>query len=251
MTCIRYNACMKSVFISDLHIKKQEDESASFFCRFLESKEIKEAEAIFLLGDIFDLCIGNHKQYIRKYNFFFEGLRTQQENGKKIYFFEGNHDFHLKNVFKKAGLNISYLTEGKVFNFNDKRVFVCHGYEVDYFNKYFKRWYNIYSSKWFSFFVSYILPFKAIEYLGDKASNNSKKRGSKTFNREVMEKKYLDGAQQLIKELDVDGVVCGHTHIQAGQQFSDKTFYYNLGFPVKEGQFLYFDGLKFYFTPCK
>ena len=247
MKCIGYNAIMKSVFISDLHIRNSEDLGASFFRHFVNSEETQCADAIFLLGDIFDLCIGNHRQYLKKYQFFFDSLRKLAEQGKEIYFFEGNHDFHLANVFKKADLNVNYLKHGKEFEFSGKRVFICHGYEVDFYNKYFKRWYRIYSSWWFSFFVSYLLPFKMIEYLGDKASKNSKKRGRKTFDKKVMEKKYIDGAMALLSEKNVDGVVSGHTHILSNHIFDDGKFYYNLGFPTKEGQFLYFDGLNFNF----
>ncbi len=247
MICNEYNANMKSVFLSDLHIQNKDDQSSLIFHKTLESPELSAADSLFLLGDIFDLCIGNHKQYIDKYDFFFKALKRLEDAGKKIYFIEGNHDFHLSDIFKSAKLNVEYLKKGKVFQFAGKSFFVCHGHEVDYYNIYFKRWYRIYSSKWFSFLVSYIFPFKLIEYLGAKASQDSKKRGQKTFNKDEMEKKYLIGAQALIKEKQLDGVICGHTHIKANIQFDDKTQYFNLGFPSKGKEFLFFDGENFRF----
>ena len=239
---------MKYVFISDLHIKTSNDDAAKFFEKFCLAPEVQSADKIVFLGDIFDLLIGEHHEYTQKFSFFFKNVSDFLDAGKEVVFIEGNHDFHFEKVFNsylskncKFPEKFSYLKKGKFFEYEKKRYYYCHGYEVDYFNKYFKRWYRIYSSSFFKFFVNWILNFGLIQKLGDWASKDSKRRGKKSFDFDQMKQKYIDGSKALIDELQVTGVICGHTHIPEFKFFDDERFYLNIGFPVRDKLFAYFN----------
>ena len=65
---------MKIVSISDVHIKTTDDERAQILTSFLSSQDAKEADEIILLGDIFDLMVGNKFQYVDKYSEIFNRL---------------------------------------------------------------------------------------------------------------------------------------------------------------------------------
>ena len=71
------------------------------FLRAVDSKEIKEPPQIFLLGDIFDFLTGEG-EYTQK--FYAEHLRLINKISQKveIFYFEGNHDFRLSNLFNKT-----------------------------------------------------------------------------------------------------------------------------------------------------
>ncbi len=244
---------MSCVFISDLHIQEEGDPAHKIYQKFVLHPLTQDADEIFLLGDIFDLCIGDHYGYTKKFEYFFNSIKSFLDSGKKVYFFEGNHDFHVRKVFRKYLKNTQnkenfyYQKNGMIKEINGKRFFICHGYEVDYFNIYFKRWYKIYNSYPFYFLVTYLLPFRLIQYLGNKASKDSKKRGKKTFDYRTMEQKYIEGAKALISEKGLDGVISGHTHIPANKTYDSGEHYLNVGFPVKHKQFLAFENEQYEF----
>lgn len=243
---------MKCSFISDIHIQNEGDAGCRVLSSFLTNPKTQDSDKVIFLGDIFEILIGEHKGFIEDYPSFFNGIVDLVNKGKEVVFIEGNHDFHFEKILtnyvsqntKNSNL-FRYLRDGEEIILNGNKYYYCHGYEVDYHNKYFKRWYKIYSSKLFAFYVSHILTHKLIKKLGDWASKDSKRRGKKKFDRELMKDKYLDGAKDLIREKNLKGVIAGHTHICSFTRFEDGTEYYNNGFPRKDQHFIHFNGNSF------
>lgn len=236
---------MNCVFISDLHIKRPEDLASRVFLEFCHHSHTLHADKVFLLGDIFDTLIGSHNEYLKKFSFFFEEIEKLIELDKEIIYIEGNHDFHFKGILdnyfannKRYPEKFRYLTSGEKIAIGDSKYYFCHGYEVDYFNKYFKRWHKIYSSDTMKFIANKVLSFKMIMSIAEWASKDSKKRGKKTFNYQQAKAKYLEGAKELIQEKEVKGVIAGHTHIFAEHTYPDETHYFNCGFPQRDKKFL-------------
>ncbi len=96
-----------SIFIADAH----ENDDRDYFWQFLllvEKGQIKPA-SLFLMGDMFDLLVGEVKlthKFAQKYIEKLEMLALKFP----IFYFEGNHDFNLSSFFKNV----------KVFSFNDQ-----------------------------------------------------------------------------------------------------------------------------------
>ena len=245
---------MKASFLSDLHIKCPGDEAEALFTLFATSRQVDESTHVFLLGDMFDALVGEHKQYFEKYSLFFEFIVKWLDQGKVVKYVEGNHDFHFEKSLKRylkektpQYKNFSYEIKGSRIRQQDVDFFYCHGYEVDYHNKYFKRWYAIYSSNLFRFFISYMIPFFLIELMTRKASEDSKKRGRKVFNYAEAKHKYIQGAKEFLEEIESNIIICGHTHIKEAHEFDNKKYYYNCGYPLKDKQFLYLENGNYQF----
>ena len=81
---------MNIYFVSDVHIKEDNDEASVLFRKFLD--EAKNSDVIVLLGDIFDLVVGGHFDWIEKFPQSFKKI-SEISKTKKTYFIEGNHDF--------------------------------------------------------------------------------------------------------------------------------------------------------------
>ncbi|MBD64114.1 MAG: hypothetical protein CME62_02830 [Halobacteriovoraceae bacterium] len=236
---------MQVSFFSDLHIKFPGDEASNLVENLFNNPYFLKSSHVIFLGDIFDILIGEHDQYFDRYDVFFKGILNLLERGIKVTYLEGNHDFHVKNsmesFFRKNSHHshlFEYKKEGFYLEISGKNYYVCHGDEVDYTNEAFKRWKNIYTSRPFQILVNNIVPYKMIKLIGDRASQNSKSRGSKTFDYSHAKQKYREGAKQLIQEKNVQGVICGHTHIQENHVYSDGAVYLNSGFPLKDKNFL-------------
>ena len=240
---------MKSAFISDLHIKTIDDLASQKLIHFFNDPIVNGCEEIYFLGDIFEYMVGEHEQYTKKYFHFFEGIEKFINDGKKVYFFEGNHDFHFENtVMNYLTLktlnpkNFFYSTKAITKTVNNQKVLICHGYEIDFYNISFKRWHAVYTSWWMKVFLTYFLPFSLLQKIGEIASKDSKRRGRKTFDFQKMKERYRTGAQALIKERGIQGVIGGHTHIPEFKIFENGTFYYNVGYPTRDNHYLYFNG---------
>lgn len=89
-----------AIFIGDAHENVNRDGFLKFL-RAVDSGEIKQPPQIFLLGDMFDFLTGEGK-YTRKFYAEHLGLIDKISEKIEIFYFEGNHDFRLLNLFKKT-----------------------------------------------------------------------------------------------------------------------------------------------------
>ena len=90
---------MKIVAISDVHVKTPHDDADRVLCNFLTNPTVTTSDYVLLLGDIFDLMCGPHKEYLEKFGHIFDLIDNLIKKGKKVLFFEGNHDVHLAKLF--------------------------------------------------------------------------------------------------------------------------------------------------------
>jgi UDP-2,3-diacylglucosamine hydrolase len=235
---------MSVVSFSDLHYSHKYPESKKVWKLFINHPRVKSAHTIILLGDIFDLMIGGKSQYIEYYQDFFQDLRAIIENGQKIIYVEGNHDFHLERVFsifiKKYNLNpdlFVYKKDEFTLTIEGKKILFCHGDLVDSTNDAFKKWKSIYRNKIFQFLTNHMLPFYIIKKVGEKASDDSKQRNSRAFDYEKSKELYRHGAISILEENNIDYLVAGHTHI-IDNYTNEYGLYINNGFPLKDGTFI-------------
>lgn len=97
-----------AVFVSDIHIKGPDCPRARLFTAFLESLDGRRRTThLFLLGDIFDLWVADHRWFIDRYRVIIGELRRLKSEGVEIHYFEGNHDLHLRYFFgERLGLHV-------------------------------------------------------------------------------------------------------------------------------------------------
>lgn len=119
MISIKENA----IFIADSHYPHHGDAFLTLLHK-IERKEILTPQ-LFLMGDNFDLLFG-HNNYIQ--TFAHEAIALLQKLSKtlEIHYFEGNHDFCLKDIF--TNMNVYSRDEQPItFKINEKRVAISHG----------------------------------------------------------------------------------------------------------------------------
>jgi UDP-2,3-diacylglucosamine hydrolase len=233
---------MTFALISDLHIKNDNDNATNLFIQFINHPKVIESQKIILLGDMFDLLVGNHEEYYSQYKTFFSSLRTIIERGQKIIYFEGNHDLHLKKLLKKwlekNNLPHSSLIlhrKPEIIKWNEKKLYLTHGDEIDYDNFSYLLYRRSVSSGSLDFIADYLMPYKIFELAGKLAAKQSKKRSSKYFDREKNREKYRLGAS-LIKDVDI--VISGHTHIKDDVVLENGIRYLNNGYMQNSKTFI-------------
>ncbi|MEY2988530.1 MAG: hypothetical protein RJB13_2051, partial [Pseudomonadota bacterium] len=79
------------VVVSDVHLRQPEDERTNLFCKFLS--ELPTCDTLVLLGDIFDFINARQHFYFSYWKKVFSELGRLRDNGVRVIFIEGNHDY--------------------------------------------------------------------------------------------------------------------------------------------------------------
>lgn len=115
---------MTTLFISDLHLDPARPQIVDLYTRLL-AREAREAEALYILGDLFESWIGDDDdaplaaQVAR-------ATRALRDAGVPVYFMHGNRDFLLgADYATRSGMTL--LSDPTVIEFGGERVLLLHG----------------------------------------------------------------------------------------------------------------------------
>ena len=97
------------------------------FIRFLEG-EAQAAEAVYILGDLFDVWLGDDDP-APEHRAIGEALRRLTASGTPCYLAHGNRDFLIGTKFAKDS-GLSLLAERTVIDIGDDRMLLMHGDEL-------------------------------------------------------------------------------------------------------------------------
>ncbi|MGA7966007.1 MAG: UDP-2,3-diacylglucosamine diphosphatase [Gammaproteobacteria bacterium] len=115
---------MSTLFISDLHLDAVRPAITELFLDFL-SGEVREAEALYILGDLFEVWLGDddpdpHHARVAK------AFAAVADSGTPVYFMVGNRDFLLgEDYAQRAGMRI--LTEPLRLDLYGTPTVILHG----------------------------------------------------------------------------------------------------------------------------
>ena len=125
---------MKSIFLSDAHLKSGRDKSYCDLMRFLDSLGAEKLDHLFIAGDFFDFWFGRRDLVYPDFMPVIEKLMALRDAGAHIGLCEGNHDFFLEDYF--AGIpGFTVYRESAVFDLEGRKTLVAHGDLVDRENR--------------------------------------------------------------------------------------------------------------------
>lgn len=113
----------QALFIADSHYPHHGDAFLDLLKR-LGRGELQTSQ-LFLMGDNFDLLFG-YNDYIKTFSQEAISLLQTLSNRIEIHYFEGNHDFCLKEVFPQMKV-YSREEQPITFQLDDKKVAIAHG----------------------------------------------------------------------------------------------------------------------------
>lgn len=115
---------MRTLFIADLHLSKQEPAITAGFLRFLQ-RDAYQADALYILGDFFEYWIGDddpqplHREIAT-------ALRDLTASGVPCYFIHGNRDFLIgKRFAQECGMTL--LPQETLLTLYGHRILIMHG----------------------------------------------------------------------------------------------------------------------------
>ncbi len=236
----------KSVyFASDFHLGVPNWESS----RQREQKLVRwlnyaahSAEAVFLVGDIFDFWF-EYRYTVPKGFIRIQGkLAELSDAGIPIIFFTGNHDMWMFEYFTKE-LNIPIYRKPQVFMINNQKFLIGHGDGLGPGDKQYKMLKKVFKSTLAQWLFARLHPnlgmaIAQVWSRNSRLSNN--KKGEDTF---LGEDEWLwTYCRETEAREHHDYYVFGHRHLPLNLPVGDYSRYINLGEWVNQYTYARYDG---------
>lgn len=91
-----------SLFVSDLHLDPARPRITRTFLNLLADREARNADALYVLGDLFEAWIGDDDATDSLHEEIVTALRGLADSGVRLYIMHGNRDFLLGGDFARA-----------------------------------------------------------------------------------------------------------------------------------------------------
>lgn len=122
---MRFNTSMTTLFISDLHLCAERPDITSAFLEFLNAYRVRRPEALYILGDLFEVWIGDDAS-IDDHQPVIAALRHFTQSGIPVYVMHGNRDFLLGSAFETAS-GCRLIAEPVIVNLYGTPTLLMHG----------------------------------------------------------------------------------------------------------------------------
>ncbi len=223
--------------------KKEDMEREKKIIRWLESIE-RDAQAVFLVGDIFDFWYEYSQAIPKGFVRFLGKIASMQDHGIPIYFFTGNHDLWMFNYFQDE-LGVKVYKKSIRVLINKTSFLVGHGDGLGPGDHFYKILKIIFTNKVLQWLFKWVHPDIGIGLA--KSWSKSSRLKSEAANGQFMgEKEYL---VQHCKEVEAkshhDIYIFGHRHLPLDIDINGTSRYYNLGEWVNQFTYGIFDGSQF------
>lgn len=203
-----------AVFVSDIHITSPDGDRGRLFLEFLRSLSGDDLTDLYLLGDIFDLWVADHRYFIDRYADIVDEIGRLKREGVEINYFEGNHDLYLRHFWHNE-LGVTVHEGPTQVTLCDTQVRLEHGDQTDPDDRgyLFLRWFLRTPP---IRFLNRHLPGRFVARLGDRASASSRQYTTHTKSIEptTAVAKLRDHARRVYAEQPFDLIITGHVHVR-------------------------------------
>jgi UDP-2,3-diacylglucosamine hydrolase len=239
------NTPKKIYFASDQHFGAPTSEKSKprekLFITWLDSIK-NDAEAIFLLGDLFDFWFEYTKVVPKGFIRVLGKLAELSDSGIKIHFFVGNHDLWMKDYFETE-LNITIYRKPTEFTFNNKLFLIGHGDGLGPGDKGYKRMKKVFTNPLSNWFYKWLHPdigVRLAQYLSVKNKLISGEEDIKFLGEE--NEWLVQYCKKKLTQKHYDFFVFGHRHLPLEITISENSKYINTGDWINHFTYAVFEG---------
>ncbi len=239
------NPNKKIYFASDFHLGMPGDNKSlareKKICEWLDFIK-KDAEEVFLVGDIFDFWFEYKYTVPKGYVRLLGKIAELTDSGIKVNFFTGNHDLWMKDYFTKE-LNVPVYHEPITRTFNNKIFYIGHGDGLGPGDKGYKFLKMIFTSKVCQWLYTRLHPNLAF-YIARFASIKSRLATGSSDEFFLGEDKewLLSYCKEYSKNHQVNYYIFGHRHLALDLPVNAESKYINLGQWLTSSHYAVFDG---------
>ncbi len=205
---------MTTLFISDLHLARERPRSTEFFVDFLDT-QASRAEALYILGDLFEFWIGDDAAAHIGHRDIIDSLRHLKQGGNATYFMPGNRDFLVgEHFFRETGC--IPLADPSVVELYGERVLLMHGDSLctdDDAHQQFRA--RVDEPSWRQEFLA--------KPIAERLRLATDARAQSEFNKSLLTMEIMDvnqlAVESVMRDFGVQTLIHGHTHRPAIHQF--------------------------------
>jgi UDP-2,3-diacylglucosamine hydrolase len=205
---------MASLFIADLHLDDSRPHITELFERYLAGDEVRQADALYILGDLVEAWIGDDDDAELPARIA-RATRAVREAGTPVYFMPGNRDFLLgQDYADRAGLTL--LEDGVVHDIHGRPTLLMHGDTLctdDVAYQTVRR--QVRTPEWKANILA--MPLEARRAFAAKARADSRAHTGSTT--ESIMDVNAGAVAQAMRSAGVTRLIHGHTHRPAIHQF--------------------------------
>lgn len=197
---------MSTLFISDLHLSPATPTINQRFAQFMREEAVK-AEALYVLGDLFDFWIGDDDK--SDFAHFVRGeFKRLTEAGVPCFFTKGNRDFLVGKRFAKQ-TGITLLGDETVIDLYGRKAVVLHGDTLCTQDVSYLKFREKVNQKWLQWLFNRIPMFIKTKIVSKIQSDIRDDKQTKSL--EIMDVTQEE-VERVMKVHQVDLMIHGHTH---------------------------------------
>lgn len=225
----------KMVILSDLHLWGPEDPLYRALIHFIQDK-LSDGDKFFIVGDLFDLFIGNKQIFRDRYKDLIQSLKNLEKRNIETFYIEGNHDFHLENLFEDCP-HIRLYSDSLHYEWDGRKFHFAHGDKINWKDVGYQLFRAVTRSL-VGQCITEAIPGPVLDKIGKTMSTAS--RGYHPAPNEQVVRLFRNYACDQISN-GYDFVVMGHSHYLDEMRFrvdSHEGQYVNVGYPRKHKKYL-------------
>jgi len=237
-------------FASDLHLgvdaRVSSEERERNFVRWLEQVVAPDADALYLLGDVFEFWFEYKTVVPRGFVRILGALASLRDQGVDIQYFTGNHDLWMQDYFPKE-LGIPLHHKPEIRNFDGSRFFIGHGDGLGPGDKGYKRMKKVFRNPLAQWTYARLHPNFAIGLASKVSSFSRSKTGTSEDEFFGPEQEWLVQycERKLSLKPDLDYFLFGHRHLPIDFTLTNgQSRYINTGDWLRYQSFAKWDGSK-------
>ncbi len=204
-----------TLFIADLHLTESRPDITACFYSFLEEHVTSNCDALYILGDFFEVWIGDDEQSALQQTIA-NKLNYISSNICPVFFIHGNRDFLLgKKYATQCGMTL--LPEEQLINLYGEQALIMHGDQLCTQDIKYQKFRKQSRSKWWQC-IMLNLPL----FLRKRIARNARMKSKES--QQGVDLNLLDVVQHdvevVMDKYDVNLLIHGHTHRPATHNFT-------------------------------
>lgn len=198
----------KTYFIADLHLSENRPDLTALFVDFMQI-QAKDAEKLYILGDLFDFWIGDDEQS-PLIDLVKQQICTLTQKGVACYFIRGNRDFLIGKKFAQS-CGLTLLPDYQVIDLYGTPTLLCHGDTLCTDDEAYQRYRTKVHQKWRQWLFLH-LPLKVRLKIAEKIRAKSKQ--DKQYKPHQIMDVNEEFVLKIMRQFNVSQLIHGHTHRQ-------------------------------------
>jgi len=235
----------KLYFVSDAHLGLPNEKESLVREKKLVAwlNEIEPtAEAIYLMGDIFDFWFEYKKVVPKGFTRLLGKLAHLTDNGIPVYFFVGNHDLWEYGYFEQE-IGLKVFHSPQTLEIEGKRFYLAHGDGLGPFDKGYVWLKKLFTNSVAQWLFRWLHPDIGVGLAHYWSHKSRYAEGEDHLDYLGEEKESLiSHSKELLKTSHYDFFIYGHRHVALEKMLSDKTKLIYLGDWLNNFSYAEFDG---------